>query len=94
MSFFKFNIFLFFITVFFVEVFLQYGWIYVLKKRHISQHIKKYGPTRHLEEKINTPTMGGVVFLVVFAGTGVVFTGLSQLTGSAKAQTKKRTPRD
>ncbi len=62
-----------FLTYFPIMIFggiaLQYGWIAILKKHHIAQYIKAYGPARHMEEKANTPTMGGIVFLVLFVGS-------------------------
>ncbi len=48
-------------------IFLQQGWIQILQRKSVAQHIKTYGPPRHLKEKNNIPTMGGVVFLVLFS---------------------------
>lgn len=47
-------------------IFLQQKWIHILQRKSVAQHIKTYGPPRHLEEKNNVPTMGGVVFLLLF----------------------------
>ncbi len=54
-------------------ILLQEGWIRMLRARSVSQHIKTYGPPRHLEEKKNIPTMGGIVFLLLFAAGLLLF---------------------
>ncbi|MDO9508580.1 MAG: phospho-N-acetylmuramoyl-pentapeptide-transferase [Thermovirgaceae bacterium] len=65
-------------TVLFLEVSLQGVWIRFLLKRHVSQNLKKYGPQSHIEKKKGTPTMGGVVFLVI----GVLLCSFLWMTGS------------
>lgn len=67
------NLFIYFPVIVLAGIILQYGWIWILKKHHIAQHIKVYGPARHMEEKMNTPTMGGIVFLVLFTGSIFLF---------------------
>jgi phospho-N-acetylmuramoyl-pentapeptide-transferase len=54
-------------------ILLQHVWIWMLQKRSVSQHIKAYGPPRHLKEKKNIPTMGGVVFLVLLSVGALLF---------------------
>lgn len=51
--------------VFFAEIFLQNWWIKVMHIKKIEQVTKLYGPSWHEKTKLGTPTMGGVVFIVV-----------------------------
>ncbi len=58
-----------------VEVSLQSLWIQNLRKMKVAQIIKSYGPKRHLEVKVGTPTMGGTVFIIM--GLGIMIAGQS-----------------
>lgn len=70
---------------FFGEIILQKTWIRTLKHSHVVQILKTYGPQRHLEQKVGTPTMGGIVFvflglitiLATFLGFGRSYHGLA-----------------
>ena len=55
----------FMLFVFLAEIFLQKWWIGVMHKEKIEQVTKLYGPAWHEKTKLGTPTMGGVVFIVV-----------------------------
>jgi len=48
-------------------------WIKYSLGRNIGSTIKWYGPVRHIEEKSGTPSMGGLVFLVVCLLAGIVW---------------------
>lgn len=60
--------------VFLAEITLQGVWIRILKRLKVAQTLKTYGPQRHLDMKVGTPTMGGVVFIVL--GSGIALAGL------------------
>jgi len=47
---------------------LEGAWIRFVRKREIRQIEKSYGLPSHVERKSGTPTMGGVVFLLVCIG--------------------------
>jgi len=66
------------LVVMFLEVLMQELWIRFLQKRQVSQILKEYGPQSHIENKKGTPTMGGVVFLVIAISSGA----LLWMTGS------------
>ncbi len=76
---------LFFSGVLFSEIVLQEGWVRILLKARVVQHLKQYGPQNHLKEKQSTPTMGGIIFILVsvFAGFALVFSGLWDLSQAA-----------
>jgi len=50
----------------FVEVLFQHYWIKQMLKLKIEQVTKMYGPSWHDKAKMGTPSMGGVVFVLVF----------------------------
>ena len=48
-----------------LEIWLQEKWIGMLKRWRVIQIQKAYGPQSHIETKSSTPSMGGVVFIIV-----------------------------
>lgn len=61
-------------------------WIRLLRFRSIGQQIRADGPQGHLVKQ-GTPTMGGVLILLVVAGTYVFFGNFSRLSLLALAAT-------
>ena len=51
------------IIFFALSLILQYVWIKIQRKIHLTQHQKEYGVNIDVEIKSTTPSMGGVVFL-------------------------------
>lgn len=48
-----------------VSALLSWALIAALRGLYLYQNLKRYGPERHLREKVGTPTAGGVVFALV-----------------------------
>jgi len=65
------------LVVFATSLILQGAWIRYCRSRDLSQILKVYGPARHVMEKGGTPSMGGLVFLVM----AVLFVAIWALTG-------------
>ncbi len=61
------------LVAFLVSAALAPLYIAVSKKYHFGQQVRLDGPSQHLE-KAGTPTMGGIIFLLSFIVTAVVFT--------------------
>lgn len=58
---------------------ISWALILVLRRLYLYQNLKRYGPERHLREKVGTPTAGGVAFvlaLLAFAVLGLLREGL------------------
>ncbi len=68
---------------------LQYFWIKYQRKIHLTQHQKEYGVNIDTEIKAATPSMGGVIFLLLgvlaliidFTVDGLIFWSLPILSG-------------
>lgn len=62
--------FVFFLTVLLgalvIETIFQHFWIAQMLKLKIEQVTKMYGPSWHDKAKMGTPSMGGIVFVLVF----------------------------
>lgn len=54
------------LTALFSEAVLQHFWIAQMLKMRIEQVTKMYGPSWHDKAKMGTPSMGGVVFVLVY----------------------------
>ncbi len=54
------------LTALFAEVILQHFWITQMLRLKIEQVTKMYGPSWHDKAKMGTPSMGGVVFVLVY----------------------------
>lgn len=63
---------IFFSGVLFLEVVFQEFLFRFLRKARVVQNLKLYGPQKHLEDKQQIPTMGGIVFMIVSLLAGYV----------------------
>ena len=77
------------VTFFTLSVILQYFWIKCQRKIHLTQIQKWYGVNIDSEIKAATPSMGGVIFLLLgvlalmmdFSADGLIFWSLPILSG-------------
>ena len=57
----------------FLEVFLQHFWIRKMHSMKIEQVTKMYGPSWHDKAKVGTPSIGGIVFILVMLIITTIF---------------------
>ena len=77
------------ILFFSLSLILQYIWIKIQRKIHLTQQQKAYGVNIDAEIKSKTPSMGGVIFLVLgifaliinFSKDNLIFWSLPILSG-------------
>lgn len=83
----KISVILWAVVIFAVEIVLQHAWIWVQNSGKLSlfQEQKSYGPQIDVEQKTKTPSMGGVVFLVIAAGLIFSHTGAAHVWVFASA---------
>ncbi|MBN1333128.1 MAG: phospho-N-acetylmuramoyl-pentapeptide-transferase [Synergistales bacterium] len=69
-------IFILFISAFLGEAFL----IKVFRERKISQVMKSYGPQSHIIQKRGTPSMGGILFMLIAVFSITLFSSIRTIT--------------
>lgn len=77
------------ITFFALSLFLQYLWIRIQRRIHLTQQQKAYGINIDVQVKSSTPSMGGVIFLCMgilslvinFSWNALLFWSLPVLSG-------------
>ena len=77
------------LTFFALSIILQYIWIKIQRRIHLTQQQKTYGVNIDNEIKAKTPSMGGVIFLVLglialamnFSLNSLIFWSLPILSG-------------
>jgi phospho-N-acetylmuramoyl-pentapeptide-transferase len=67
------------VAAFTLALALTYGWIRWMNRIQLGQYVRDYGPNIHMHKQ-GTPTMGGIIFVIVTLMLSLFFTPFNEMT--------------